>query len=234
MMKKTFRFYAITWAILLAVFNVICFATPSEMAGYVKIDGTFWVGYAAITLAMIGQLICASIAFKTENKEKLFLNIPLITESYTAMVVVMVVGAICMLIPNFPSWIAAVINILIIGFSAISVVKAAAAEEIVSEVEDKVKANTSYMRSLQAKGQLLVDQCQSDNVRALITKLAEDLRYSDSVSSGDLEDVEASLLALMERLQAAVMDGDDVAVIDLCKQFSMSLAQRNQMCKAAK
>ena len=81
-MKKTFNYYSICWLISLAVFNVIAFVTPNEIAGISKFTGAFWVGYIFITLAFIGQLGCAYNAFKAENLKKLFYNIPLISVSY--------------------------------------------------------------------------------------------------------------------------------------------------------
>lgn len=44
-MKKAFRTYAVIWAIVLAVFNVVCFVTPGEIAGISKFGGAFWAGY---------------------------------------------------------------------------------------------------------------------------------------------------------------------------------------------
>ena len=78
-MNKRFRTYAAIWAILFALFNVICFVSSNEMAGVSKLDGAFWNGYIFITLAFIGQLVCSYFAFKAESLQKMFYNIPLIT-----------------------------------------------------------------------------------------------------------------------------------------------------------
>ena len=81
-MKKTFGFFSIIWAIFLALFNVIVFVTPNEAGGMTKFGGAFWVGYIFITIAFIGQLVCAFFAFKPSDKQKVFYNIPLVTISY--------------------------------------------------------------------------------------------------------------------------------------------------------
>ena len=95
-MKKNFKYFAVIWAILLALFNVICFVTPDEMNGMSKFGGAFWVGYIFITIAFVGQLICAFIAFKAENIEKMFYNVPLISLSFIGLIVMAVVGALTM------------------------------------------------------------------------------------------------------------------------------------------
>lgn len=60
---------------MLAVFNAICFITPNEIAGTNKFVGAIGTGYIFITAALIGQLICAYIVLKTDDKRKLFYNI---------------------------------------------------------------------------------------------------------------------------------------------------------------
>lgn len=108
-MKKTFNYYGICWLITLVVFNVITFVTPSEIAGISKSTGAFWTGYIFITLAFIGQLGCAYKVFKAENLKKLFYNIPLISISYTSLIIMLIVGIICMAVSFIPYWVGIIV-----------------------------------------------------------------------------------------------------------------------------
>ena len=63
-MKKSLKFYAIVWALCLAVFNVITFVTPNEIGGVSKFCGSFWGGYIFITVAFIGQ--CPSLVLAVD------------------------------------------------------------------------------------------------------------------------------------------------------------------------
>ena len=108
-MKKTFGFFSIIWAIFLALFNVIVFVTPNEAGGMTKFGGAFWVGYIFITIAFIGQLVCAFFAFKPSDKQKVFYNIPLVTISYAGLIVMLIAGTACMAIPNLPNWIGIIV-----------------------------------------------------------------------------------------------------------------------------
>ena len=108
-MKKAFQKYAIIWAIFFVVFNVICFVTPGKAAGMNKFGGAFWSGYVFISLAFIGQLACTWFAFKADSLQKLFYNLPLIRISYTGLVVMLIVGAVVMAVPNLPNWIGVMI-----------------------------------------------------------------------------------------------------------------------------
>ena len=147
-MKKGFNSYIIAWAILLVMFNVIVFAVPAGNAEMTKFGGAFWSGYILIMLTFVGQLFCANLAFRAENKERLFLNLPLITISYSTLIASIVIGSICMAVPDMPNWAGAVVAVLLLGFNAISIVKANAAAEIVQNVGEKVKAKTQFISAL--------------------------------------------------------------------------------------
>lgn len=137
-MKKTFNFYAICWVILLIVFNMIAFLTPDEITGESKYSNSFWIGYSFVTVSFIGQLVCAYSAFKRDGLKDFFYHIPLILVSYVATIVSIIFGTLSIVLPFVPAWIGAIVCILILGFSAVAVLKAKAAADIVSGVDDKL------------------------------------------------------------------------------------------------
>ena len=94
-MKKTFGFFLGIWAILLALFNAVVFITANEVSGTAKFSGGFWIGYIFITVAFIGQLVCAFFALNPNDVQKLFYNIPLIVISYAGLIVMLLAGTAC-------------------------------------------------------------------------------------------------------------------------------------------
>ena len=86
------------------------------------------------------------------------------------------------------------------------------------------------MRNLQSKVCQMATQCDAPELK----KFAEDIRYSDPVSSDALGDIEQELAAAVEELQAAVVDGDSESVAQLCRKASATLAERNRLCKLNK
>ena len=147
-MKKGFKYYGIVWLLAVVLFNVISFAIPSTvMIG--KFEGTYWVGYIFVMIAFIGQAACSYKFFKdTDNSNKVFLNLPIITVSYSALIVSTVVGVLCMIIPFIPVWIGAILCVLIFVIYATAIVKATAVGEIVSDIDNKIKEKTLFIKSL--------------------------------------------------------------------------------------
>ena len=70
-MKKNFKFYALIWAILLAVWCAVVFLARPIIPRYViNYDARFWLAFVFIVVAFIGNLVCAYLAFKAENIKK--------------------------------------------------------------------------------------------------------------------------------------------------------------------
>jgi len=232
-MKKTFRIYAIIWAILLAVFNVICFVTPSEAAGMDKFGGAFWAGYIFITVAFIGQLVCALIAFKAENLQKLFYNLPLITVSYTGLILTIIFGAICMAIPDLPNWVGIIVCMLILAFNAIAVIKASAAGDAVEQIDKKVKAQTFFIKALTVDAESILARAATPEAKEACKKVYEAVRYSDPMSNDALAGVEAQISLKFNELSNAVIGGATNIPV-LADELVVLIGDRNKKCKLLK
>lgn len=232
-MNKKFKTYALIWAILLAIFNVICFVTPNEAAGLSKFGGAFWAGYIFITLAFIGQLVCAYIALKTDSKTKLFYNIPIIRVSYTGLILTLVFGALCMAIPELPNWVGIIVCLLILAFTAIAVIKAKAASDIVENIDTKVKAQTLFINALTADAEGLLSRAATPEAKDACKKVYEAVRYSDPMSNDALAGIESQITLKFNELSNAVAGGADNigAVAD---ELVVLIGDRNRKCKLLK
>ncbi len=234
-MNKSFKFYALIWVILLAAFNLVVFLVRPIIPKYeIVYDGRFWIAWIFILVAFIGNLACAYVAFQAENLKKMFYNLPLITVSGSALVAMLVAGCALMLIPNCPAWIAAVVCILILAFNAIAVVKTSWAGAAVSAIDDKVKAQTSYIKNLTADAEGLVARAQSEPVKAECKKVYEAIRYSDPMSNEALSVIEAKITVKMDELTGAVGKDDVDRVREIADEVVVLVGDRNRKCKGLK
>lgn len=233
-MKKYFKYYGICWAIALVVFNVITFVAANETVGLSSIGSSFWVSYAFITIAFIGNLICSLLFFKEENTGKVFLNIPIINLAYSALIVSLIVGAVAMAVPQIPYWIGVIVDVFVLAFYAIAIVKASAAANIVHDVEQKVKTQTFFVKSLTVDADSLMARASSDEMKAETKKVYEAIRYSDPMSNDALASIENQIQNEFNAFADAVKSND----IDLAKfsanELVILIHDRNKKCKMLK
>lgn len=233
-MKKGFTSYAICWAILLTLFNLLCFVTPAEWYGFNKFGGSFWAGYAVITLAFLGQLACAYKAFRAENEKKFFYNLPLITVSYTGLILTLMLGGLCMAIPDVPNWLGTIVGAVVLAFTALAVIKASAAADIVESVDKKVAEKTAFLRMATADAEVILASAKSAEVKAECKKVYEALRYSDPMSNEALSVTETKITAKLDELKAAAAADDAEKIRDVSGELILLIKERNAKCKALK
>ena len=232
-MKNLFKTYIIVWAIALAVFNAVAFISASLISP----DGftvSFWIGYAFITVAFVGQIICANVAFKAESAKKKFLNIPLVSISYTGLIVMLIAGLICMFVPVIPYWVGIIIAVLVLSLTAISVFKAKAAADIVTEVEEKVKTKTFFIKSLAVDANTVMEGAKSEAVKAECNRVYEAIRYSDPMSSDALSETESQITLKFNEFSEAVKDDNDESVKAVADELIVLINDRDKKCKLLK
>ena len=232
--SKNFKLYAIVWAILAVVFNVIVFVSPSEINGESKFTDTFWIGYALVMIGFIGQLACAYIGLKDDNITKLFYNIPLLRVSVMGLVVSAVAGSFFMAIPTAQPWIAAIVSVIVLAFVAIAAIKAHAAADIVESVEKKIKEQTFFMKTLEVDAQNLMARANTPESKDLTKKVYEAVRYSDYMSNEHLSEIEGRIGYEFRIFETAVKSGDAVAMENQAQELLILIDNRNNKCKALK
>ena len=232
-MKKIFKFYLAMWAVLLALFNVIAFVSAG-WEGQEKYTASFWVGYVFIMLAFVGQLVCAYLALREDDVKKLFYNIPLVTISYTGLILSFICGGLCMLISSLPYWVGVILCAAVLAFTAIAVLKASMAAELVSETDEKLKVSTALMKTLTAEAKGLEAKAQTEEIKAACKKAYEALRYSDPMSSEELAEAEGQIAEKLNELKAAVGTADNERVNELTTVLLTLIKERNDKCKLLK
>ncbi|MBR5156979.1 MAG: hypothetical protein IKW59_04340 [Clostridia bacterium] len=233
-MNKNFKYYLSVWAILFVLFNVVVFVAPAEIAGMSKFGGAFWTGYIFITLAFIGQLVCSYLALKAENLKKLFYNIPLISISWTGLVLTLIFGALCMAVPNLPNWIGIILCFLVLGFTAISVIKAKLAADLVEAVDDKIKVKTEFIKILTADAEHLINIAKTTELKAEAKKVYETIRYSDPMSNVVLIETENKIQKTFADFRTAVTAENLESAATICVELMSLIDLRNKKSKVLK
>lgn len=233
-MKKYFTVYGICWAIALVVFNIITFISTGNTVGISNAGAGFWVGYVFITIVFIANLVCSFLFFKEENIDKIFLKLPIIYIAYIALIVSLIAGAIAMAIPVIPYWVGIVIDVVILAVYAIAIVQVNAASDVVSEIDDRVKAQTFFIHSLTADAQTLMSFAQSDDVQTECKKVYESIRYSDPMSNDALAQIENQIQNEFNIFAHAVKKDNTDLVKNSANKIIVLINKRNLQCKVLK
>lgn len=227
-MKKSFKLYIIIWIISIVTFNIISFVVPTAQIG------SFWVGYTLITLMFIVQLICSYLFFKQDTKEKIFLNIPIITISYLALFVSIIVGSIFMAITNLPIWIAITISSLVTAFYLIAVISMKPAIDNIENTDKKVKVQTLFIKSLNIDAQTLKQKASNNEIISIAEKVCEAIRYSDPVSDESLASCENQITLKFKEFEKSVIENNTEVAEKTSNELIILINDRNQKCKLLK
>ena len=233
-MSKNVKLYAIVWVILVALFNAIVFITLSEYEGESKFTDTFWIGYALVMVAFLGQLICSYIGLKDDNLTKVFYNIPLLRVSVIGLVVSVIAGSILMAIPTVESWIAAIICLIVLALVAIATIKAKVVGDVVDSIDKKIKEQTYFIKNLTVDAQNLLARANTPETKSVVNKVYEAIRYSDPMSNDNLNEIESKIGYEFKSFEMAVKNGDTAIVNSQAEELLILINNRNNKCKALK
>lgn len=232
-MKKRFNLYIIVWTVLLALFNVIAFVSVG-WEGQEKYTASFWIGYAFITAAFVGQFACTYVALKADSAKKMFYNISLIKSSYAGLIATCIFGGLCMIISPLPYWFGIILCAIVLVINVLAVVKATGAINEIERIDNKVKAQTLFIKSLTVDADGLVARAKSEAVKAECKKVYEAVRYSDPMSHDALASVESQITFQLAALLKAVESDHADLVKETANNVVVLLNDRNNKCKLLK
>lgn len=218
-------------AIALVVFNVIAFVIP------IPKSAVFWVAYIFGMLAIAAQLLFMNVAFSgKEDIRSKFYGFPIAR--------IGVIYGACQLLLSFaamalgafiPVWVPVVVFVIIAAAAGVGLISTDMVREEIEKQDEKLVKDVSRMRSLQSKMNVLISQTDAGGeLKTALDKLADEIKYSDPVSSSATEQIEDELNFNIEELQKAIVDDDNVSALTICKKTSGILAERNRLCKLNK
>lgn len=218
-------------AIALVVFNVIAFVIP------IPKSAVFWVAYIFGMLAIAAQLLFMNVAFSgKEDIRSKFYGFPIAR--------IGVIYGACQLLLSFaamalgafiPVWVPVVVFVIIAAAAGVGLISTDMVREEIEKQDEKLVKDVSRMRSLQSKMNVLISQTDAGSeLKTALDKLADEIKYSDPVSSSATEQIEDELNFNIEELQKAIVDGDNTSALTICKKTSGILAERNRLCKLNK
>ena len=229
-MKKNAIRWWVVLGVVLVVYNVLAFALPFPKTA------VFAVSYLFTTIAILAQIYVIRTAFyRGEGVKSKFYGFPIAKLGVIYLAVQLIVGLVFMALGLIvPVWLPLALYVVLLGVAAAGFVAADAARDEVVRQEVKLEKDVSRMREFQAKGRALVALNQVSEAARPLEKLAENLRFSDPVSSEALTEIEDQLAECLAQLQEAVSAQKTEQILSVCQEAEHILAERNQLCKLSK
>lgn len=216
-------------AILFVVYTLVVAVVPG-----VK-NAVYWVSYLFTVLALAAQVYIFYLSFaKEESVRSKYYGFPIANIGVLYLLVQFVVSTLFMLLAKWaPLWLAVVLGVVILGAASIGLIAADAMRDEVERQDVKLEADVTAMRALQSKIGGIVGLC-GEELRQEAEKLAEEFRFSDPISSDATKELEHELDMILGELQSAVVDGDSESAKALFRKASVTLIERNRLCKLNK
>ena len=221
MKKNSTKGYVIL-GILFALIRIIAFAVPTVKTA------TFWIAYVFTAAAFAAQIIIWRTALGKETLKSKFLGFPVVHIGIVYTVIQVIAFAVFMFVPTLPTWSAIVVCSVIAGISAVCMISADAGRNEIERVEAKVQKKVFYIRELQTVVELLTDVETDADTKAALDQLAEKIRFSDSMSSEQLANLENKISAKVLELKTAPNK------VEIITELNSLLDERNKKCKNLK
>ena len=229
-MKKNQTRGLIMLAILLAVFSLIAFAVPFARTP------AFWVAYGFGVFAILFQIyIFKSSATVNGDAKSRFYGFPIARLGVYYLIAQLILSVIEMAVAGLiPAWPAIVVNVLALAIVLIGCITAETMRDEIAQQDGKLKQNVSRMRELQSVAAAMVGQCGDEELKTCVKKVADELRFSDPVSSDATAELEEEMRSQLADIQQAIVDGDPAGAKVLCVKLMGNIAERNRLCLVSK
>lgn len=235
MLKKSMKIYSISWLLLVLLFQMLCFLTPNEYAELNKFGGAFWAGYGFIMGALVLHYIFIFVVQRRKDRDKQYINRPLIYISVLSLMLMVFAGATCMMIPNCPNWLGIVICYGILAVSIIYLMAVKIAGKNVYYANEALNERVFFFRDLTSEAETMVGFAQTKEAKVIAQKVYEAIRYSDPASDPALVQEENQIKEMLEKLSKSILKKSDVTVLKPMEQELLRFIQnRNNKCKNLK
>lgn len=124
-----------------------------------------------------------------------------------------------------PYWGGTILCAIVLAATAIAVLKADTTADLVENVDEKVKAQTAFIRLLTVDAENLLSRAKTDAAGSACKKVYEAARYSDPMSSGALAFIEQQISYRPGALIETVAEVNEEKSHPSCGKLSLLLAR---------
>lgn len=182
--------YLIITCIVAIIYNLLVFTIPYQH----KSEPTFWLAWFSGMFAIIVQPIIAHFCLKGVKSIywKIY-SLKVIKVGYIYLLVQLIITISFIVIGNFltiPIWILSVILVILIGLSVIFLILAQTYKDGIYHMKSERETNINFIDNLKVDVAMMAENISDSNIQRKLEKLAEEIQYSDPITSSALSEIE--------------------------------------------
>lgn len=139
-----------------------------------------------------------------------------------------------MTVPLLPIWLGIVICFVILAFVTIAVITAKSVADTVSDIDDKIKEQTSFIKMITMDAEHLMITASTPEIKNEAKKVYEAFRYADPMSCVQLSELENQIQKQFNLFIETTASGDITRVTELATELCSLIDYRNKKCKLLK
>ncbi len=221
-------------AIAFVVYNAVLFA----LCGFAGHGVAFWLSFGFMMVAFLFPTVgCLILGKRGLSLRDWLFGFPLLKHSAVYLAVEFAVSTLFIVLGYFVEvkWgIVFAPQFVILGVYLAFVISCLSAKRTIDELHTKVKDKTTFIRLLKVDADMLVNSSESAEAKKVFGDFAEEVRYSDPMSSESLFEHEKEISLAVAQAGEKLASGDEAAAIALCRKASRLLSERNEKTKALK
>lgn len=220
--------FALIYAILLGVFNLLVFLLSKNRTD------VFWLSYAFMTLAFVVQIVSMLLSFKTADVETAFFGIPLASFSVFYLCAEIVIGALFMIFQAAGFTLALIIQLLVLAAFLIIAIISLMARDTVRQIGETVKENVFSLKSVLIDVDMIRESCTDPDLKESLRKLSETIKYSDPMTNDSVASLEERILRKVSELRIYVDDNQLSDAKQVCGELERLYIERNKKLAISK
>lgn len=225
--KKCLRGYILI-AFIFLIFNIATVPFSKNMV--------FWIAYFFSVIAILMQVNTLHEMMKSRAliKDRMY-DFPVLRISVLYLALQITSGLLLMgFSTKIPVFAAALIEVVILAAAVMGLFAARSARTEALRQDGRLEEELIKMKELQSRVALLISQCEETQIREILHKLAEEVRYSNPLSREITEEIEEEISVLFTEIEAAALDEDVENTFGLCERMTGLLRERDRICKYGK
>lgn len=225
--KKCLRGYILI-AFIFLIFNIATVPFSKNMV--------FWIAYFFSVIAILMQVNTLHEMMKSRAliKDRMY-DFPVLRISVLYLALQITSGLLLMgFSTKIPVFAAALIEVVILAAAVMGFFAARSARAEALRQDDRLEEELIKMKELQSRVALLISQCEETQIREILHKLAEEVRYSNPLSREITEEIEEEISVLFTEIEAAALDEDVENTFGLYERMTGLLRERDRICKYGK